>query len=402
MTDVILQNTEILGQEVIEEAHADQDGFVHVVSEPDAEVVFEEFVKRGWTDGLPIIPPTARRVRAMLAHTKRPPSEVLGQMPPSEEDITVESVAVNAVMAGCAPEYFPLALAAVEASLDPKFNLRKAVTTTVSTWPLMIVNGPIIKELSLNHGWGVLGSGFRSNATIGRVLTLCVTTVGGLRPGFGENKPTCTPLRYGLCIAEDEEASGLLPLHVELGFKRDESVVTLIELTNPMMLHFPKITFAASAVGWLSVIARPIAECAATAGAGAEIGREGTKQLLMIPPVMAQRLAQDGWSKDDVRHFLYENARVPRAEILRRRVHPSMAKDITDTSLGLRYETVPRWVRAQMMEPEHTILNEMVPVWREPEDLLIIVSGARIPACQGAFFAGHDHWQEAISRRIEG
>ncbi|MBI2910246.1 MAG: hypothetical protein HYX92_21600 [Chloroflexi bacterium] len=387
--------------EMIDEITVDDDGLPHIVSEPDAAQVFDEFTRRGWTDGLPIIPPTEPRVRAMLAATQRAPDEVLGEMPPSQQEITVELVAINAVMAGCVPEQLPLALAIIEAALEPTFNLRMALVTTVSTWPVAIVNGPIVKELSLNHGWGILGSGFRSNATIGRVLTLCATTIGGIRPGFGENKPTCTPLRYGLCLAEDEEVSGLLPIHVERGFKPEDSVVTLIELTNPVMLHFPRTTAAASAVGWLSAIASPIAQIVATAGAAPDIGREGSKQLLMIPPVMAQRLVKDGWSKDDIRHFLYENARMPRAEIHRRRTHPSMPQDVTETEINIRYDTVPRWVRAQMLEPAHTVLNEMVPVMREPEDLLLLVGGAREETCQGAFFPGHDHWQEVVSKKIE-
>lgn len=399
--DIKLRSRRILGQEAIEEVQADRDGLITLSTEPDAERVFEEFVRNGWTDGLPIIPPTERRVRRMLEHTRRSPDEVLGKMPPVEVDITVELVAINAVMAGCAPEYFPLVLAAMEAALDPKFNLRQAISTTFSSWPVMIVNGPIIKELSLNHSWGILGSGFRPNATIGRVLTLCATSVGGLRPGFSENKPTGTPLRYGLCIPEDEEASDLVPLHVERGFKRADSVVTLVELANPISLAFPRTTFAASPVGWLGAIARSVAEGILTESAGPEIGREGTKHLLMIPPLIAQKLAKDGWTKDDIRHFLYENARMPRAEIHRRRTHPSMPQDVIDTELGIRYETVPRWVRAQMMEPSDTIMNEMVPVMREPEDLLILVGGARVQNCMGQLFPGHDHFQEAVSRKIE-
>ncbi|MBI2909810.1 MAG: hypothetical protein HYX92_19395 [Chloroflexi bacterium] len=399
--DMKLQSRRILAQETIEDVQPDKDGQITLVSEPDAERVFEEFVRRGWTDGLPIIPPTERRVRRMLEHTRRAPDEVLGKMPPVDVDITAELVAINAVMAGCAPEYFPLVLAAVDAALDPKLNFRQAITTTFTSWPVMIVNGPIVRELSLNHGWGVLGSGFRPNATIGRVLTLCATSVGGLRPGLSENKGTSTPLRYGLCIAEDEEASGLTPLHVERGFDPDDSVVTLMEVANPVTLAYPKVTHSATPVGWLGAIARSVAEAILAESAGPEIGREGTKHLFMVPPLMAQKLAKDGWMKDDVRHFLYENARMPRAEIHRRRTHPGMPQDFIDEELRIRYETVPRWVRAQMMEPEHTVLNELVPMMREPEDLIIVVAGARVVNCMGQIFPGHDHFQQAVSRKVE-
>ncbi|MBI2908422.1 MAG: hypothetical protein HYX92_12315 [Chloroflexi bacterium] len=399
--NVNLQARRILKEEAIVEASVDKDGLIAVLSEPDAERVFEEFINMGWADGLPIIPPTERRVLRMLEQTKRSPDEVLGKMPPVEVDVTVELIAINAVMAGCAPEYFPLVLAAMEAALDPRFNLRQAICTAFTSWPVMIVNGPAIKELSLNHGWGVLGSGFRPNATIGRALTLCATSVGGLRPGFGENKHIGTPLRYGLCIAEDEEASDLLPLHVELGFNREDSVLSLVELANPVTLHSPTSTASASPAGWLGAIARSVAEAILIESAGPEFGREGTKQLLIVPPLMAQKLAKDGWTKDDIRHFLYENARVPRAEIHRRRTHPTISPDVIDTELKLRYETVPRWVRAQMTEPADTALNDLIPMMRKPEDLLIIAVGPRISNCQGAIFPGHDHFQEVVSRKIE-
>ncbi|MFC1986313.1 hypothetical protein ACFLUK_03015 [Chloroflexota bacterium] len=401
--DIELQSRKILGREVVEELKADEEGRVTVTLEPDVGEVFDEFMKCGWTDGLPIVPPTEQRVSAMLQHCSRSPSEVLGAYPPLDAEMTVELAAINAVMAGCAPEYFPVVLAAVEAALEPAFNLREATVTTVSTWPMIIVNGPVVKQLSINHGWGILGSGFRPNVTIGRTLTLCGATVGGLRPGITENKPISTPMRHGLCIAEDDEASGLLPLHVEQGFKREDSVVTLIEVSSPCDFRFPEATTGATGVGWLSAIARPLAEIIATIGAGPEIGREGSKQLLMIPPFVARRLVEDGWTKNDIKHFLHENARISRHEINRRRYHATTSKDISEGFFKLRYTSplVPRWVRAMIMEPDHTILNEFIPLWREPEDLAVIVGGARDVTCMGAIFPGHDHNQQIVCKKVE-
>ena len=189
------------------------------------EVCFE----RGWSDGLPVTPPTDVRVLRMLAGTKRKPADVVGRIPPNLAECTVEKIAVNAVMAGCKPEYLPVVLAAVEAALEPVFTLHGLLATTYFSGPVIVVNGPIVKKLGMNCGINALGQGNRANATIGRALQLIVRNVGGGRPGEADRATLGGPGKYTFCFAEDESDPTWQPLHVSRGFARESSTVTLFQ-----------------------------------------------------------------------------------------------------------------------------------------------------------------------------
>jgi hypothetical protein len=189
------------------------------------EVCYE----RGWTDGLPVVPPTDERVIAMLQGTRRRPHEVLGRIPPLLAECTVEKVAINAVMAGCRPEYLPVVLAALEAALEPVFTLHGVLATTYFSSPIIIVNGPIAREIGMNCGLNALGPGNRANATIGRALNLVVQNVGGGRPGEADRATFGAPSKYTLCFAEDESDPEWEPLSVARGFPRGASTVTLFQ-----------------------------------------------------------------------------------------------------------------------------------------------------------------------------
>jgi hypothetical protein len=190
-----------------------------------AEVCFE----RGWTDGLPVTPPTDERVLRMLKGTRRRPDEVIGRIPPNLAECTVEKVAINAVMAGCRPEYMPVVLAALEAALEPVFTLHGVVATTYFSSPILIVNGPVAKRIGMNCGINALGQGNRANATIGRALNLVVRNVGGGRPGEVDRATLGAPSKYTLCFAEDESDPAWEPLSVARGFPRGVSTVTLFQ-----------------------------------------------------------------------------------------------------------------------------------------------------------------------------
>ena len=143
-------------------------------------------MEKGWGDGLPVVPPTEERVLAMLAHTGDDPGRVMGEMPPLNGEATVEKVAINAVMAGCKPEYFPIVLAMVEAVLEPPFNMNGVATTTNPSAPVVIVNGPVRRDaVGINCGIGCFGPGTQANATIGRSLRLIMQTLGGAKAGAG-------------------------------------------------------------------------------------------------------------------------------------------------------------------------------------------------------------------------
>ncbi len=189
------------------------------------EIMYE----RGWTDGLPVIPPTRERVLRMLAGTARDPSEVLGDIPPNLVPLTVELAAVSAVMAGCKPEYMPVLLTAVEAALEPLFTLHGLTCTTCFSSPIIIVNGPIAKQIGMNSGMNVLGQGNRANATIGRALNLIVRNVGGGLPGVMDRSTLGAPSKYTLCFAEREDDETWQPLSVARGFESGANVVTLFQ-----------------------------------------------------------------------------------------------------------------------------------------------------------------------------
>ena len=188
---------------------------------------FEAMFERGWSDGLPMVPPTQQRVLRMLTGTARDPAEVVGLCPPNLIPLTVEKVAINAVMAGCKPDYLPVVLAAVEAALDPAFSMHGVLATTMFVGPVLIVNGPIRRQIGMNARGNALGQGNRANATIGRALQLIIRNVGGGRPQEVDRATLGNPGKYTYCFAEDEEGSCWEPLSVERGIAPGVSAVTV-------------------------------------------------------------------------------------------------------------------------------------------------------------------------------
>lgn len=184
---------------------------------------------RGWTDGLPVTPPTDERIALMLKGTSRAPTEVIGRIPPNLAECTIEKVATNAVLAGCRPEYMPVLLAALEAALEPVFTLHGLLATTYFSAPIIIVNGPIARKIGMNSGLNALGQGNRANATIGRALNLIVRNVGGGRPGEADRATLGAPSKYTFCFAEDESDETWEPLSAARGFPRGASTVTLFQ-----------------------------------------------------------------------------------------------------------------------------------------------------------------------------
>ena len=208
-------------------AHGDLKLNARRIDVPDAEDAIEVAYDRGWADGLPVVPPTPLRVALMLSGTTRKPDEVIGLIPPNLAECTVEKAAINAVMAGCRPEYFPVVLAAIEAALEPQFSMHGLLATLWFSGPVIIVNGPIAKRIGMNSGGNALGQGNRANATIGRALQLVIRNVGGGIPGEIDRAVLGNPGKYTFCFAEDETDSTWTPLNVARGFKPGTSTVTL-------------------------------------------------------------------------------------------------------------------------------------------------------------------------------
>jgi hypothetical protein len=182
---------------------------------------------RGWSDGLPVVPPTPERVVAMLAGTTRAAEAIIGRIPPDYAECTVEKAAINAVMAGCKPEYLPVVLTAVEAALAPEFGLHGVLATTNAIGPVVMVNGPVARAIGMNARGNAFGQGNRANATIGRALQLIVRNVGGGRPGEIDRAVLGNPGKYTFCFAEDEEGSGWESFAVERGFAPGTSTVSV-------------------------------------------------------------------------------------------------------------------------------------------------------------------------------
>ncbi len=264
--------------------------------------VLDYFDGHGWTDGLPIVPPTEEAVARMLSYTDLEPTDALGRIPASRAQATVHAVAVNAVMAGCRPEYFPVVIAAIRGIAEPEFNLYGIQATTNPVAVMVVVNGPIARELNFNGKGNCLGQGFRANATVGRAVRLCMINIGGGIPQTMDKATQGQPGKYGMCIAENEEESAWEPYHVERGFDASTSTVSVISLTGTQNV----LDLASrSAVG----ILRTFASAAATVGH--QNVQLGGGPLIIFCPEHADILAQGGFSKNDVRGFLYENARVP-------------------------------------------------------------------------------------------
>ena len=277
-----------------------------------AEAVNNLFFEKGWSDGLPVIPPTEEAVERMLAGTNRDPAEVVASIPPRWSEATVEKIAINAVMAGCIPEYLPLIITAVAAMCEEPLNLAGLQATTHPTSVLLIVNGPIAKKLDINSKSGVFGPGWRSNATIGRAIRLILMNIGGAFPGKTDMSTQGQSCKYTFCIAENEEESPWEPLHVERHFEAATSTVTVASAENP---HNINDHCAITAEEVLTTIASVMTNMGSN-----NVLLQGGEPIVALGPEHAATIARDGFSKDDVKAFLHQHARIPRKRFFDRAI----------------------------------------------------------------------------------
>jgi hypothetical protein len=198
---------------------------------------FEFFLEKGWSDGLPVVTPTAARLATMLRGTRRDPDEFVGAVPPAMEPATVRTVAIHALMAGCKPEYLPVVLGGLQIMLREEFNLNGVQGTMHGVAPLMIVNGPYAKKIGLHGGNGCFGPGFRANATIGRAIRLMLMNLGGGIPGVGSATVFSTPLRYTACLTENVERSPWETLAVARGYRPEDDVITCAMVESPRLCY---------------------------------------------------------------------------------------------------------------------------------------------------------------------
>jgi hypothetical protein len=310
----------------------------------DLEVWFE----KGVTDGLPVIPPSRARVERMLAASARARDHLVGEVAPNYGRATVEKIAINAVMAGCRPEYFPVVLAAVEAACDPSFNLHGVSTSTHFSSPLIVVHGPIRTRIGLNCSFGVFGPGHRANATIGRALRLVMINVGGVRPGETSMSTFGHPGRYTYCIGEHEEVSPWPPYHASRGLAAADSAVTVFagEAPHGISDHASRTARAlAGSLGWSMASLW-----------NAKHFPLYSHTMLVVGPEHARTLADDGWSKDDLVRHIFETVRMPYG-----RLTPD---EDNGEGTNLRF--------AKGGEPA---ADQPIPKFPSPEELHVVVAG---------------------------
>ena len=304
--------------------------------------------ERGWTDGLPVIPPTEALVNAMLAG--RDGGEVLGIMEPAKGVVTVEKVAANAVMAGCYPEYFPVVLATIKAVLQKQFHVGSTACTTGGSAPVVIVSGPIAKKLNMNAGTSCLGgAGFRSNATIGRALRLVMRNIGGAKPGGEEKSTQGWPAKLALCFAEYEERSPWDPLRVEMGYDKEASTVSVFACRG---LHPMCEGTQTTGTGTLETIE------ASMRAMGSPIWNQGARNdvpvVVVMCPEHAAEIAKSGFSKADVKRYLFERVRLPVRELADR--------------MYAGTDPWPDWIDTKNPDT-------LVPMVANPEGFVIVVAG---------------------------
>jgi hypothetical protein len=266
----------------------------------------EYFFERGWTDGLPVVPPTPDLVAEFLGVVGLGPDVILGSVPERNRDLTVEKAAINSVMAGCRPEYFPVVVAALEAILDPSFNAHAAMSSTGGAALCLIVSGPLVEELGFFHLNNALGSGSRANASIGRAVRLVAMNIFGAKTGVMDASSIGHPGKYSMVVAETKPPAGWPTFAEELGASVGETSVTVIAAEGPRQIanHLNP-----DSKGWLLTIASAMRSPATfTVGKGAQV-------VVVLGYEARESLARDGWSKNEIRSFLAQHSRISAEEL---------------------------------------------------------------------------------------
>ncbi len=314
-------------------------------SDDDLEAVFQLMLDNGWSDGLPVVPPTPERVGRMLDYCQRDGRDIVGYINPDGGAATVEKIAANAVMAGCMPEYLPVLIAAVEAITDPAFNIHGLQTTTNPVAPLLIVNGPVREQIGLNSGRGTLGPGWRANATIGRAVRLLLWNIGGAKPWTTDMALHGSPAKYGFCMGENEEDSPWTPLHVDRGLESGESAVTVVGAQGISNC----LTFYKEPESFVIMIGSAMADISDNnylLAAG--------NPLVVLTPGHADIFADHGYTKQSVKERLFEYCKTP-------------------------IDRFPRETSVISYEDGFARDGDLVCPCQSPDDIMIVVSGGPEP-----------------------
>ena len=320
--------------------------------------------QQGWTDGLPVVPPTESRVRAMLEAAKLAPDQQIGYVEHRAVAISAEKVAINAVMAGCQPSYMPVVVASIEAISDPKWGYHGPGTSTGGAGVLMIVNGPIARELDVNAGDNLFGPGWRANLTIGRAVRLVMRNVIGSKPGLLDRGTLGHPGKLSYVIAENEAESPWTPLHVERGFRPEQSTVTVVASNGPHQFYNQ---LSNTAEGVLTTVADDMRI------SGGVMGQP--TYVVVLAGEHMRTIAADGWDKKRIREFLFDRTKNTHAHLKRTGRMSGELKPGDETAMRPLVET--------------------------PDDILVVAAGGRA----GSFSAYIPGWgsrrsSEAVTKEI--
>lgn len=324
--------------------------------------------ERRWGDGLPVIPPTVERVERMLRGTQLAPDKSIATVAPGFGAATVERIAINAVLAGCEPEYLPVLIAAVEAVAAPEFNLQaiQATTNPVAVW--LIVNGPVARRLAMNGGINCLGQGVWANATIGRALHLILQNVGGALPGEMDRATQGQPGKYTFCCAENEEMNPWEPVHVERGFSRADSAVTVVAASGTLNMN----THSKVAEELLRVIADTMPH------PPSNDYRWSGEPWIMLSPEHAEILKRGGMSKADVKRGLWEQTKMAASRMAVR-----------------DFEWAQNSRRAELGEIGP---DTLLPISPAPGHIGIIVAGG--PGTHSLYIPGFGNFSRSVTREV--
>ncbi len=345
-----------------------------IVFKGNLEEVNRFFYRRGWGDGLPIIPPTEEAVAEMLTGTELSPDHIVDKIIPRLGKATIEKIAINAVMAGALPTYLPILIAGVQALMDPRASFGTTEVSTASWIPFWIINGPIRHDLHINSGAGAMSPGDIANATIGRAMGLIIKNIGGARKGIEDMGIYGNPGKYSMVIGENEEESPWEPLHVEHGFKKEDNTVTL---SFPFSYSFI-MGYGSDAKGILQRIIFHL--------------RRGQTTIIMNTQ-HARALAEEGWKKRDIAEFVTEYARVPAHS------HPMYSQNpIAGETVRRETPTIQAsWQRVRLPVNPY----DSVRIIGDPELIRIIVSGGPGGTGIGITGGGEGWVRNWVTKKIE-
>jgi hypothetical protein len=385
----VIQNLLVQPEEVV---FAPEPGERDIVFTGSFEEVNEHFIAREWSDGLPIVPPTLEKIEQFLKFTPRKPDETLGVVLPASRAVTVWATAVNGVMAGCRPEYMPVLVALAEAMCDPVYGVEHSGNTPGAE-TLIILNGPIIKQLKFNYEQGVLRDGFQANTSVGRFWRLALRNMAGFLPHKTDKGTFGNTFRVVLAENEDALARIGWPSNAEdMGFATGDNTVTITRLTGGDVM--PSVT-GATPERMMPYIADGVAketgwEIAFTVGG---LTHGTLRPVLVLSPILAETIAKAGWSKDDVKQYLYDHARTTAGRV----------EDLMERYTEFKITSLKHQVNIGKLPRDFAESDDparLVPIVVDPADFMVLVSGDPLRTNAQAF-AHNGYLGFPVAKRIE-